>query len=190
EEQIEQLWEDAYNAFKNNPDQLENEQYFMGSVILLKSKSKDFIGYEIVDGQQRLVTFTILLAVLRDHYWDDEYRRRYGDTIISKNFNRERIRLMMSASDQGYFGNKIQEKVQLPAKDEIKNSFDYAIWYFNQKLGEMRKVDGGSSISRFTDYIFNNIIFIKIVCEDLNDAILLFQIQNTRGLELSNSDLI
>jgi uncharacterized protein with ParB-like and HNH nuclease domain len=194
EEQIEELWEDIYNAFDSNRNREEKEQYFMGSVILLKTKdkkTKDNISkYEIIDGQQRLVTFTILLALLRDYYWDEDYKRKYQNTIINSDFGQERIRLMMNPSDRTYFKEKIQKKVVLPDKNKINNKFDYAILYFKEKLDELKKNEGDKVILEFTDFIFENVIFIKIVCEELNDAIMLFQIQNTRGLELSNSDLI
>ncbi|MGC9124323.1 MAG: DUF262 domain-containing protein [Thermoplasmata archaeon] len=189
EEQIEELWEDIYNAFDSNRNREEKEQYFMGSVILLKTKD-NISKYEIIDGQQRLVTFTILLALLRDYYWDEDYKRKYQNTIFNSDFGQERIRLMMNPSDRTYFKEKIQKKVVLPDKNKINNKFDYAILYFKEKLDELKKNEGDKVILEFTDFIFENVIFIKIVCEELNDAIMLFQIQNTRGLELSNSDLI
>jgi uncharacterized protein with ParB-like and HNH nuclease domain len=38
------------------------EPYFLGCIVLIKGKSRDA---EVVDGQQRLTTLTILLAALR-----------------------------------------------------------------------------------------------------------------------------
>jgi uncharacterized protein with ParB-like and HNH nuclease domain len=60
DEEIGKLWEDVYSAFDGK-----DETYFMGSVILAQTEDGYF---EVVDGQQRLTTLTILFCVLRDHY--------------------------------------------------------------------------------------------------------------------------
>lgn len=53
-EHVKALLEDTYNAFQ------EDKSYLMGTVILHKKDGE----YNIVDGQQRLITFSILLYVL------------------------------------------------------------------------------------------------------------------------------
>ena len=63
-EQVEQLWDDVFDAYENNVD-----NYFLGSVIT--AKNSDESGYiDVVDGQQRLTTLMILFCVLRDNYED------------------------------------------------------------------------------------------------------------------------
>ena len=62
-ERVEQLWYDILEAFKNNQeDKTIDPNYFLGSVVVVKKSD----GYEVVDGQQRLTTLTILFCVLRD----------------------------------------------------------------------------------------------------------------------------
>jgi uncharacterized protein with ParB-like and HNH nuclease domain len=52
-EQIEQMWDDIYSSMETK-----EESYFLGPIILIERK-----GYfEVVDGQQRLTTLTILKA--------------------------------------------------------------------------------------------------------------------------------
>lgn len=51
------LLDDVWRAFREAPD----VEYALGSVILYR----DSEGYEIVDGQQRLITLTLLLTLLR-----------------------------------------------------------------------------------------------------------------------------
>ncbi|MFC3885568.1 DUF262 domain-containing protein [Bacillus songklensis] len=62
-DQQEQLFDDIKEALE-----FEEESYFLGSVILqvISQKSDDSGVYDVVDGQQRLTTLTILLAVMRD----------------------------------------------------------------------------------------------------------------------------
>ena len=63
DEQIEQLWDDLYSAMQSG-----DESYFLGPMILIRTKDGYF---EVVDGQQRLTTLTILFCVLRDLYGSD-----------------------------------------------------------------------------------------------------------------------
>lgn len=58
-EQATQLLDDLYDAVDRNPD----EPYFLGSVVLVKDANVP--QAEVIDGQQRLTTLTILLSVLR-----------------------------------------------------------------------------------------------------------------------------
>ena len=62
EDNIEELIEDLYYAFENKED----NDYFLGSLVLKKDKEERIQEYEILDGQQRLTTFFMMIAVLRD----------------------------------------------------------------------------------------------------------------------------
>ena len=65
DEQVEQLWDDVFDAYKN-----EIENYFLGSIITAKPAESDSVFTDIVDGQQRLTTLMILFCVLRDNFQD------------------------------------------------------------------------------------------------------------------------
>lgn len=60
EEQVKIFCEDLYDAYINNI-----EDYFFGAVIMIKDSSNDKIR-NIIDGQQRITTFTMLIAQLRN----------------------------------------------------------------------------------------------------------------------------
>ena len=62
-DRVEQLWADIFEAYENhkeNPSQDNN--YFLGSLVVVKNKNG---AYDVVDGQQRITTLTILFCVLR-----------------------------------------------------------------------------------------------------------------------------
>lgn len=63
-----QLYDDISSAMvrgrPERPSRRNREEYFLGPIIVTRSKTAE--GFEVVDGQQRLVTLTILLAILRD----------------------------------------------------------------------------------------------------------------------------
>ena len=57
-EQVEQFWDDLFNALKNTED-----SYFLGSIVINDS---DKSSYSLIDGKQRITTISILLCALRD----------------------------------------------------------------------------------------------------------------------------
>lgn len=56
-EEASELFDDLYNFYK---DEDEGNGYFLGSIVLIK-KDKFDPSAEVIDGQQRLTTLTILL---------------------------------------------------------------------------------------------------------------------------------
>ena len=67
---IEELIEDLYYAFENKED----NEYFLGSLVLKNTNNQNFAEYEVLDGQQRLTTFFMMTAVLRDLLKDEDYK--------------------------------------------------------------------------------------------------------------------
>jgi hypothetical protein len=64
-EQVEQLLDDALEAMDRARSQTD-QGYFLGSIVL--HKQEDDPTSEVVDGQQRLISLTIIFAVMRDLY--------------------------------------------------------------------------------------------------------------------------
>ena len=62
DEQVDQLWDDVYEAFQNG-----EANYFLGSIITAKPRDDEKSAYvDVVDGQQRLTTLMIVFCVVRD----------------------------------------------------------------------------------------------------------------------------
>lgn len=62
-EQLEALWGDLYDSFKNDS----KANYFLGSIVVVKNANNI---YELIDGQQRLTTLMIMISVLSKTYPD------------------------------------------------------------------------------------------------------------------------
>lgn len=58
-EECRQLWDDIITFFDETEDM--NEQYFLGSIVYYKTDNRQ---YHIIDGQQRITSFTLLLKVI------------------------------------------------------------------------------------------------------------------------------
>lgn len=83
DDNISELIEDLFFAFENKPD----NEYFLGSIVLKRKMDISFPEYEVLDGQQRLTTFFIMMAVLRELIPEEQFKR----TIHKKIFQEENI---------------------------------------------------------------------------------------------------
>jgi uncharacterized protein with ParB-like and HNH nuclease domain len=87
-----------------------DEPYFLGSIVLVK---QDAPTSEVLDGQQRLTTLTILLAVLRD-YLSEEYAAEIDSMIVQKGSKIRNIadtyRLRLRNRDKDFFKQFISGK--------------------------------------------------------------------------------
>ena len=87
-----------------------DEPYFLGSIVLVK-KGENL--YEVLDGQQRLTTLTILLAVLRD-YLGGEYAKTIKPMIAQEGNmflqTKDQYRIELRKIDQSFFQHYIQEE--------------------------------------------------------------------------------
>lgn len=181
-EHIEQLWDDIVSAMENG-----EETYFLGPVILIKTNE----GFEVVDGQQRLTTLTILFCVLRDLYFknDKNIINSIESLVVDQKY---RLRLITQLHYQNQFEQEILKEIKFPQKslslsERRKNKFINAALIFRDKLDELGN-DGKRK--KLVSYILDKIVMIAIICSAKSYAIKLFQILNTRGLDLSPADLI
>ena len=69
-----ELFDDLYDSYKGN----QIEDYFLGSIVLIKEENKPYA--EVIDGQQRLTTLTILLASIANLV-DGDVRTEFLDYI-------------------------------------------------------------------------------------------------------------
>lgn len=194
DDEIGQLWDDLYLAFNNS-----DKYYFLGPVILAQTDKGYF---EVVDGQQRLTTLTILFCVLRDFYLkklekiDVPMKRQIVNAVKSMVDERYRMVLITQAYYQNQFEQEILEKTVLPRnaltkkeKEKPKYKFMNAASILNDRLDDLNNDSGISRLREFVHYVFENAVMITITCSSRVSAIRLFQTLNTRGLELDLADL-
>lgn len=194
-ERVEQLWFDLLDSYKNN---LENpdidKNYFLGSVVVVdKDKYQD-----VVDGQQRLTTLTILFCTLRDLKLEslgDKQLRVINNSVQDVVEEKQRLKLTTHSNNQALFEETIINGIDFgKGKNEIKNNrFLQTSYYFRNLINKsLEKKDDNyiESFDKFVEYIFNKTTMIKVVCFDENFAIKLFSVLNDRGLDLTPADII
>jgi len=196
---VTELAEDLFFAFENKPD----SEYFLGSLVLKRLISSSFPEYEVLDGQQRLTTFFIMMAVLRDLIPDEKAKR----TIHKKIYQEENILENVPARMRITY--KIRDRVEDFINDYIILTDGTAD---TEELEHYRESDNLSlmnmanaiivlrdyfiekqehiDLQLFVKFIFNKALFIYVSTDNTEDAFRLFTILNNRGIPLTNADIL
>ncbi|MFC4231318.1 DUF262 domain-containing protein [Parasediminibacterium paludis] len=191
-ERVEQLWYDVLDAYKNHKDdETLDPNYFLGSVVVVKKGNH----YEVVDGQQRLTTLTILFCTLRDLNLDLVKKNSILNSIKDLVEDKERLKLTTHLNNQALFEETVLRGINFNAtKTELfDNRFLQTALYFReliQKAQDKNQEDYINNFSDFIDYLFDKTTIIRIVCFDEGFAIKLFTVLNDRGLDLTPADII
>jgi hypothetical protein len=186
-----QLFDDLREAMHSG----EGEPYFLGSIVLIKPQGQN-VG-QVVDGQQRLTTLTILAAVLRDVATDKlEHDALAAAVYIEPNRFKaqvEAIRLRAHSEDRMFF----KEAIQIPGatSKEIsphtqKTEAQKLMWENATKLRERIFELAQEERQELVTFLLNRCVLVVVTTESRAAALRIFRVLNDRGLDLSNADVI
>jgi hypothetical protein len=187
-----QLLDDLEGALTRD----EEDPYFLGSIVLVKQQ--DEAPSEVIDGQQRLTTLTILLAVLRDRTADAELSAELGEMIREPGSKVQNLdpqpRLTLRQRDSEFFRVNVQAPStigELVSKDaaDLANDAQRAIKENVEALDsrlakwtEEKRVD-------LVQLLANRTFLVVVSTPDLASAYRIFSVMNARGLDLSPADI-
>lgn len=168
--------------------------YFLGSVVLVKG---DLPNSDVVDGQQRLTTLTILFAALRTLLTPAEAAGL--TTLLYETANpilgtKNRYRLTMRQQDADFFRTHVQDiggmdKLKqinpAPLTDSRKNIRENALLF----LREAEKLSAEQR-SRLIQFAARRCYLVMVSTPDFSSAYRIFTVLNNRGLNLTNSDIL
>lgn len=170
--------------------------YFLGSIVLIKDEARP--NAEVVDGQQRLTTLTILLSVLRHCIADKKYSSALRQYLYEEGNPLEgdlnRYRLMLRDRDAEFFRAHVQDAGQLP-KLVALNEAQLGDSRRNIRANAVLFLDRLTSLSdeqrvRLARFIIQNCLLVVVSTPDLDSAYRIFSILNDRGLDLSHADIL
>lgn len=199
EEEWEDLWLDILG--------LEEEKiHYMGYVVLQSEKGKK---YQIIDGQQRFTTLSIIvLAVIKIF-------RDWIDEGITPNENQEReeyfrskflgfkdpaslipsSKLTLNRNNDDFYKSFLLRLRKPPNIGRLKPS-QKRLWkafeYFYGKIKDHFKNNkNGETLAKFlNETISDSLVFTKIIVTDEINAYKVFETLNARGVRLSTTDLL
>lgn len=194
-DQTGEMFDDLLAASRAKESITEADPYFLGSIVLVKAEK--IAHAEVVDGQQRLTTLTILLGMLRERVSDDfatslnERIFQKGDPI-RKTLNQPRLRLR--DRDQGFFEKYIQERAGGEllaglAKDKLPDSH---LRLVENALLLRERLSGldSAECERLVAFIDQHTYLVVVATEDFDSAYRIFTVLNERGLDLTHADIL
>ena len=166
-----------------------NDKHLFGTVLFNSGFYKGGLNTpEIVDGQQRITTLSLLLLAIKNRYIELKYKKKAEEVekfLISKDYDeRVRNKLILGDLDNPDYEKILRAKeIDRIINDNLKNAYDdYLEWlreYFTLK-----------DLNQFFFKISNNCVVIRLDINDAKNVYKLFEIINNRGLRLSGTDII
>lgn len=188
------LFDDLYGFF-----QTENtENFFLGSIVLIKNEQNRYA--DVIDGQQRLTTLSILFAVLADTFDNEDYKMDCKKYLQEKGNVLEGIeaqpRLFLKEKDQPFFHKYIQN-IQLDALGQLDPAVldTEAKLHIQKNCAVLRKsfaemFSNDDDRLRFTQFLLTRCYLVVVSTPSQESAFRIFTVMNSRGLDLLPTDII
>lgn len=175
EPQIRQLIQDIYDYAEDNEENNENKKkkYYIGTLVVRPDKGNTF---EVIDGQQRLTTLSMLVAYLNN--LQESKRTELENTITFQCRNASTNSL-----------NKIWEDQSddCDATDSITAGYQILKKSFEDIVGKTSE-DGTNE--KYLAYLLEHVIIYRIPVPEDTDLNHYFEIMNTRGEQLEKHEIL
>lgn len=202
--EISEFFNDIITCITYSNELLSSSEYFFGTVLLGGSLTDSQKELDVIDGQQRLTTMTILLSALgRLFYEKNEVASGDGiwsNYILKTNDDGEVYKVIKIETINNFFEYYIQQKEQEKSPiDEEQEKMENAYKYFIDQLKEetiKTKLNLNKESITYLDIlktIRNQILnsnIIVISSKDKNSGNKIFEILNAKGKKLEDIDLI
>ncbi|GAA8281905.1 DUF262 and DUF1524 domain-containing protein [Helicobacter pylori] len=181
-EQCKQLWDDIVKT--GGSDQIEG--HFIGSILyVLDGITHSNNILLIIDGQQRLTTITLLLTALRNHLSDEVKRKEIEDhyLINSDKDGDKKFRLILSESDKDTLLSLIDKDRRKPSEPSSKIVENFKLFeeWIRKNTDKLETIFKG----------LDKLMIVEIALEKgKDDPQLIFESMNSKGIELTQTDLI
>ena len=177
-------------------------EYFVGTVLVSPTDKKNH--YEVIDGQQRLTTFFLLLCVLK-HRFQGKLQRETISGLISTSYTdndgetRTSLKLELRYENAGEVVTKLvaldADSITVRAGiqaagiasfgslENLVNAYGTLYRYLDDNYDDVAK------LTKYWGYLANNVVFIQI-STDVSSALKIFETINERGVGLNPMDLL
>ncbi|WRB66355.1 DUF262 and DUF1524 domain-containing protein [Helicobacter pylori] len=179
-EQCKQLWDDIIKI--GGDDKMDG--HFIGSILYVLDRiTHSNNALLIIDGQQRLTTITLLLTALRDH-WSDKRKDIEDHYLINSDKDGDKkFRLILSESDKDTLLSLIDKDRRKPSElsSKIMENFKLFEEWIRKNTNQLETIFKG----------LEKLMIVEIALEKgKDDPQLIFESMNSKGIELTQTDLI
>jgi hypothetical protein len=193
-EQAGELFDDLTAFMKARPGAVEEmPPYFLGSIVLIKAENLP--DAEVIDGQQRLTTITLLLSAIRETLLDQgavitSLLYEQGNQILG---TQDRFRLSLRDRDREFFQRYVQRQNGLlkliELEGELSDSQDNLRANARLYLSKLSEMADDEKL-RLAQFIVTRCFLVAVATPDLDSAYRIFSVLNSRGLDLSATDIL
>ncbi|MEV4780102.1 DUF4357 domain-containing protein [Burkholderia sp. LMU1-1-1.1] len=195
-DQAQELLDDLLAALATAPANVKDAApYFLGSIVLIKKDAS--AESTVVDGQQRLTTLTLLLSAVRATVQVKDVQTgitkriyEHGDVVSA---TPARYRLLLRERDRDFFREYVQHEGGLQALIELNTPLPDAQsrlrvngQVFMEGLAKLAQ----SELVRLVQFIITGCYLVTVATPDLDSAYRIFGVLNSRGLDLSATDIL
>ncbi|PUD38762.1 hypothetical protein C2R81_06910 [Helicobacter pylori] len=185
-EQCEQLWDDIIEIGGND----KMNGHFIGSILYVRDDNTHSSPLLIIDGQQRLTTITLLLIALRNRSSEEveileKFSRKKVESYLinSDKDGDKKFRLILSESDKDTLLSLIDKDRRKPSEPSLKivENFELFEKWISENTGKLETIFKG----------LEKLMIVWIALEKgKDDPQLIFESMNSKGIELTQTDLI
>ena len=198
DKEVQQLLDDINEQI----DAGSSREYFVGTVLVSPAAEKNH--FEVIDGQQRLTTFFLLLCALKELFRGEPQVQTLSGLIATGYTDREgntrtSLKLEPRYETAGEVVSKLVELNTDPqgvragiqaagitsfgSLENLINAYAAVHRYLNDNY------DDPAKLRKYWGYLANNVVFIQI-STDVSSALKIFETINERGVGLNPMDLL
>ena len=192
EHHVKQLLEDFAKAISDN-----GKEYFLGTLVTIPRADGVL---EVVDGQQRLATTSIVLSAIRDYLLniDNVIVEAIESKYLSGFDMARRIKvpkLRLNVDDNELFAAIVTRAEDRPpltkaSHRKLKNAYDMALKQVQNIVSPHDKKNHSDVLVKWIQFIEHKALAILVRVTDGANAYKMFETLNDRGLKTTQADLI
>lgn len=193
-DQASELFDDLYDFFEKEQE----DTYFLGSIVLIKEENKPHA--EVIDGQQRLTTLTILLSALTAQFTGElraDFENYIREPGRASQGLKPKPRLSLRERDRAFFADHVQslqfekllnyDPVQLNNESQrnIQGNARLLLARLQQTFGT-----NAERLCEFGAFLVQRCFLVAVSTPSQQSAFRVFSVLNSRGLDLLPTDII
>ncbi len=198
EEEWDDLWQDILGLFAEDGE----PAHYMGYLVLQSSNNKQF---DIIDGQQRLTTISILILAALAHLQklvvqaiEPEKNQRRKDNLQNSYIGYvdpvslvPRSKLELNRHNNRFYQTYLVPLEPMPVRglNASEHQLRKAFNWFRDRIAAHSQ-QSGEDVASFVDNIVDKLFFTTISVNDELNAFKVFETLNARGVRLSSTDLL
>lgn len=198
-------WDDLWQDILGLSDQDSDPVHYMGYLVLQSSDNKHF---DVIDGQQRMATLSVLILALLKHLQElvddsldaennlkriEQLRNSYIGYLDPVTLN-AKSKLELNRHNNSFYQNYLVPLTPLPqrglnaSEQQLRKVFFWFLAKIQDHYGMSE--NSGRELTIFLDKLVDKLCFTVITVTDELNAFRVFETLNARGVRLSASDLL